>query len=334
VRSPSANAYFPFTADARERLREQQVTIPKSFSYQYGLSATRLLAYAIAALAGAIGSYVMIRLEPAQGQFWQQRRDWRAYAFWLTLPGLAVVSLYYFYLLVKRFASPAFIFLDDGAITIPKTSLTSQTRTIEFAEILKLVGPRAGKFELRTAAGPVSIEALKLATTEAFIDLCQQIVDRCGLKRDLAAEAKHPPKYVEIGKSFTIGRMSSYFGSVVLSQEAIFFLRLKNANVRYKGISEGISQAIESIGGKQITEMPTTRLPAAILDHHDWPLWDSEGTVRVLPRSVVTSIRLPWWGALSFRAGDLRISASIPFWKSQRVKRQLRAAGWRLDGDR
>ena len=59
MRSPlaerSANAYFPFIADASERRLEQQVTIPKSFSYQYGLSATRLMAYALAALAGAIG---------------------------------------------------------------------------------------------------------------------------------------------------------------------------------------------------------------------------------------------------------------------------------------
>ncbi|BBO31509.1 hypothetical protein [Lacipirellula parvula] len=307
------------------------MTILKSFSYQYGLSATRLMAYAIAALVGAIGSYVMIRLEPAPGQFWQ--RDWRAYVFWLTLPGLAVVSLYYFTLLVKRFASPTFIVLDDAAITIPKTSLTSQTRTIEFAEISKLVGPRAGKFELRTAAEPVCIEALKLATTEAFVGLCQQIVDRCGLKRDLAAEAKHPPKYIEISKSFTIGRMSSYYGSVIISRRAIFFLQLKNANYRYKAVAEGIAQAIEKVGGKQIAEVPITELDDAILDHHDWPLWDNEGTVRVLPRSAVTSVRLPWWGALSIRAGDRRFSSSVPFWKSLRVKRQLREAGWPLDGE-
>ena len=290
-------------------------------SYQYGTSATRLTTYALAALAGAVGSYFMIGLEPAQG-------DWRVGIFWLAIPCLVIVAIYHFFLLAKRFASPTFIFLDDAAIKIPKTSLGSQSHTIEFGEITKVVGPRAGKLELRTSDSSASIEASKLATTDLFIGLCQQVVDKCGLARDLVDEARQPPRYVEISQSFTIGRLSAYYGSVILSRDALFFVRLKNFDRRHKGLTEGLSQVIELIGGKQIAEVPVAELSDLILDHHDWPLWDMEGTVRVLPRAAVTAVRLPWWGALSIRAGDRRFASSIPFWKSARVRRQLRDAGW------
>jgi hypothetical protein len=298
--------------------------------YQYGPRVLRLtMIVLVAVLTACFFFYLWLFPDEPKGPLdmppIHERQPLR---FWGALLIIIGVALYHGYLLIRRFAAPQFVTIDPVKLVAPTSEWKSAPQVSNFKEVQQIIGPRAGKLEVRCTNQSVLLDAARFRSHEEFQECCQQILRRCGIRRASAVQQRISPKYVQIAEKFSTVRFSEYFGAVVASADALFLIRLKNYQQRYKGLSEGISHAFERLGGKEQIEMPISGLPASILDDDDWPLWDREGTVRVVPKNAVLTARFPWWGAFTFRTDGYVFKVSVPFWKAYRVRRQLRHMGW------
>jgi hypothetical protein len=117
---------------------------------------------------------------------------------------------------------------------------------------------------------------------------------------------------------------------VIASKDAFFLVRLNKIKSRGQVYAEILSDTVQAAVGKDQIEIPIAELPQTILDHKDWPLWDHDGTVRVVPKSAIQSLSFPWWGALKLKTATRSFRIGVPWWKTISTRRRLRELGWKL----
>jgi hypothetical protein len=236
-------------------------------------------------------------------------------------------AVFHICLVAYRFHSPQVVGIDQTAITVPTSMWRDERKTVPFASIQNVVGPRAGKLEIRTRSHTYALDAPKFESETEFRECCQILFKHLGLNREIVGTG-NAPKYCQIANQFATGPLSEYYGSVIASADAFFLVRLKNYQQRYKAITEGIADVVERVSRKEQIEIPISSLPETVLNHHDWPLWDRDGTVRVVPKEAIKSVTFPWWGALKLKTADWRFAISVPMWKQKAARRYLRNVGW------
>lgn len=245
--------------------------------------------------------------------------------------GLFGSALYHLALLVRRIASPQYLIVGPNEVAIPISNWHDDHQAIPFESVDKLVGPRAEKLEIRTSVESFFLEAGKFSSGVDFFRCCGQLHETCG--RLVKRINNDVLQYQEIAHRFTVGRLRSYVGRVIASPEA-FFLVVPKDDPRRSGMlllfSEKLSHAVGGIFGKVACEMPLASLPDEIHDHPDWPLWEREGIVFVLPKTAVTSLRWPWWGEFELKTPEQRFTIGVSYFHQRQFRRYLRTVGWKL----
>lgn len=312
----------PYAADA-----------PLNPTYPYGPRRSRILSsIAISAVSALLFLWLLKNNLQGVAIFFIPLPRWLArYALIVFALGLVSSAFYNLALLVRRTAFPQFLTITPTELTFPISNWNESLHSIPLAAVEKVIGPRADQLEIRTRDESYFLDAGKFTSAADFLKCCAEIHERLGKELQLASKGR--PAYKKIADRFTVGRMRSHVGHVIASPDALFLVVLKNDP--RKGaflvlLSERFSQVIGKLFGQVACEMPLTDLPDEILDHPEWPLWEREGTVFILPKAAVTSIRWPWLGELEVKTAEKRFNLGVSFFDRREHCRYLRATGWKV----
>jgi hypothetical protein len=141
-------------------------------------------------------------------------------------------------------------------------------------------------------------------------------------------------KFLILGHEFRFKR-NDFKGPVVLSEDAFYFVIAKH------GLADGVGllgKALVALNERAGTRAANTcytndlaNLPPEIVDDPQWPIRQTTGSVVVIPRTAVQSIRFPrFWlsNRLWVTAADLEVGTVFNIFRRQSIRRFLEQAGW------
>jgi len=145
-------------------------------------------------------------------------------------------------------------------------------------------------------------------------------------------------------------RPHAYPGMVVASPDAFYFA-IDPARIQgltgaaiggaIGGAVEGMLTSKKKRSAKRylpqdvplVEEMDLSELPATVTEHPQWPVPWTEGSVIMVPRAAVESMRTTWWmGGIELTMGDMVIRTFTPLFKRKKMAAYLVDAGWKVAG--
>ncbi len=142
--------------------------------------------------------------------------------------------------------------------------------------------------------------------------------------------------YQIIAKNFSIKGFKNYQGPVVLADDAIFLVPLKDATATAVASQFGLIGMLihwmmtrnKDLAISHDLAVGMDRIPDEIVGDPDWPVTKHRGAMMIVPKAMVREIKMPWWGGISFRTEKHQINISPAAFSRGKVKRAMQDLEW------